>query len=181
MGIYTHVTETAPAKKKRKKPISTTAMALAECRKRGWDADKVEQRLPRCFITRDLFGCIDIVALGEGTIIGLQVTGGQAGNHAARRAKAIAEPRLRRWLAAGGRFEVWSYALRGAKGKRKLYTLREDPVTLADLPAVGLSRQEMEEVEGPLPGSPPGTPPAEPRSCPPPRSPTPPAPDAWAL
>ena len=133
----------APAKPKRKKPISTTRMALEECRRRGWEADKVEQRLPRCFITRDLFNCIDIVALGEGTIIGLQVTGGQSGNHAARRAKAIAEPRLRKWLEAGGRFEVWSFALRGARGARKIYQLREDPVTLADLPAVGLSRQEM--------------------------------------
>lgn len=121
-------------KKKCKKPIPATALALAEMRRRGWDAEKVEQRLPHCFITRDLFNVIDIVALGEGTIIGVQVTGGDGGNHAARRAKAIAEPRLRRWLEYGGRFEVWSYALRGARGERKLRTLREDPVTLADLP-----------------------------------------------
>jgi hypothetical protein len=95
-------------KKKRKKAIPVTSMALAECRARGWDADKVEQRIPHCFVTRDLFGCIDIVAMTGITFLGIQVTSGSGGNHAARRAKAIAEPRLRRWLELGGRFEVWS-------------------------------------------------------------------------
>lgn len=118
-------------KPKRKKPFAATAHALAECRKRGWDADKVEQRLPRCFITRDLFGCIDILAMTENTFLGLQVTAGD--NHAARKAKAMAEPRLRRWLQLGGRFAIWSYDKRGGAGTRQVRVLREEEITLQDL------------------------------------------------
>lgn len=124
------MTEAAP-KKKRKKPFAATAHALAECRKRGWDADKVEQRLPRCFITKDLFGCIDVLAMTESTLLGIQVTAGE--HHASRRTKAMAEPRLRRWLQLGGRFAIWSYDKRGAAGARKLYQLREEEITLQDL------------------------------------------------
>lgn len=51
------------AKKKRKKPFSPTARALKECRSRGWIAQVVEQTIPHVFIKRDLFGCIDIVAI----------------------------------------------------------------------------------------------------------------------
>ena len=40
----------------------------------------------------------------------------------------MAEPRLRGWLAAGGLFEVWSWALRGPRGKMKHWTLRREPV-----------------------------------------------------
>jgi hypothetical protein len=111
-------------KRARRKPVSTTAMALKECRKRGWVGDKVEQRV-RSFITRDLFGCIDIVAMTpEGRIVGLQVTGGQGGQHAARRAKILAEPRMAQWVACGAGLELWSYAKRGAAGARKLWVLR---------------------------------------------------------
>ena len=131
-------------KKKRKKPFAATAHALAECRKRGWDADKVEQRLPRCFITKDLFGCIDILAMTESTFLGLQVTAGD--NHAARKAKAMAEPRLRRWLQLGGRFAIWSYDKRGAAGARKLYQLREEEITLQDLWSAA---EPLEAGEGP--------------------------------
>jgi hypothetical protein len=113
---------------------SPTSRALRDLRQLGFIADKVEQRLPKCFITRDLFGCIDIVAVREGVgILGVQATSNNGGNHSARRIKAIAEPRLRNWLLAGGRFEIWSYAKQGARGERKIWTLRRDPVTLDDL------------------------------------------------
>jgi hypothetical protein len=103
---------------------SPTQRTLAECRKRGWPAQVVEQTIPRTFIKRDLFGCIDIVAIARDTsrIVGIQVTSGT--NHAARMAKARAEPRVQAWVAAGGVFEVWSWAKRGARGKRKAWTLR---------------------------------------------------------
>lgn len=143
--------------------MSPTARALAECRKRGWVAQVVEQTIPRTFIKRDLFGVIDIIAVKPtkeqigglccvykrpygalpgaftcpecgllntripGEIIGIQATSGT--NHAARIAKAKAEPRLRHWVDAGGRFEIWSWAKRGARGKRKTWTLRTEEVT----------------------------------------------------
>jgi hypothetical protein len=54
-------------------------------------------------------------------------------NHAARRVKAAAVPALRDWLCAGGRFEIWSWRLKGAAGKRKMYELRREELTLDDL------------------------------------------------
>jgi hypothetical protein len=107
--------------------ISPNARALAECRRRGWPAQTVEQRIPHTFITRDLFGVIDIVALAGPRIIGIQVTSGS--NHAARIAKIAAEPRARAWCEAGGKIEVWSWSKRGAKGKRKVWTMREQEWT----------------------------------------------------
>jgi hypothetical protein len=122
--------------------VSPTARALRECKRRGWVAQTVEQTIPRTFIKRDFLGVIDIIAIvpseaptgvfgvelvEPGTIIGIQVTSGS--NHAARIAKAKAEPRLTAWLNAGARFVVWSWAKQGGRGKRKQWRLREEAVT----------------------------------------------------
>lgn len=117
-------------KKKRKKTTSPTARTLAECRKRGWHAQVVERRIPKSFVTLDLFGCIDIIAITDNGILAIQATSGS--NHASRMTKSFEEPRLRAWLGAGGRFEVWSWAQQGASGTRKLWTLRVEPIVMAD-------------------------------------------------
>lgn len=138
-GTMTAETTTEPApKKKRKKGISPTQRALAECRKRGWIAQVVERWNPHAHIRQDLFGVIDIVAIvppdtdGEhgynvpGFILGIQACSGSGGDHAARRAKIAAEPRATEWKRAGGKLAVWSFAQRGAAGTRKQWTLREE-------------------------------------------------------
>jgi hypothetical protein len=107
----------------------------------------------------DLFGCIDLVAAAPpltlcacqptcpGTrcrnagIWGIQACAGSS--HAARRTKSLAEPRLQAWLQAGGRFAIWSWAQRrtnavlkdGRRSRRKVWTLREEELTVADIPA----------------------------------------------
>ena len=106
---------------------SPTQRTLAECRKRGWTVDIVERRVWRK--TRDFLGCIDLIAITpQGQTIGIQATSGA--NHGARVSKCKAEPRVVPWLAAGNLVEVWSWAKRGARGKRKLWTLRTEAVTL---------------------------------------------------
>jgi hypothetical protein len=104
--------------------MSPTARTLRECRKRGYEAQVVEKF--NSFTKRriDLFGCIDVVACTPEGILGIQATSGA--NHAARMTKAKAEPKLGRWLKAGGQFAVWSFAKQGGRGKRKLWTLREE-------------------------------------------------------
>ena len=128
--------------------MSPTQRALAECKKRGYEAQVVERFNTYTKRRHDLFGCIDIVAvqpapppaltmdtdegrieLGPpGRIIGIQVTSGT--NHAARIAKIKAEPRMAAWAKAGGLVWVWSFAKRGARGKAKRWTLRESEVVL---------------------------------------------------
>lgn len=105
---------------------SPTSKTLAECKKRGWTAGIVERRLTR-FVMQDFLGCIDIIAITPGGIVGIQATSGS--NHAARVSKSRAEPRLAAWLGAGCTFAVWSWAKRGPRGKRKLWALREESVS----------------------------------------------------
>lgn len=110
---------------------SPTSRSLEYCRKKlGWHVQVVERWNQWARRRIDLFGCIDIVAISGDRIIGIQATCGEGGNHAARRAKALAEPRLRAWLAAGAGFEVWSWRKAGPAGKRKLWTLRREPIEL---------------------------------------------------
>jgi hypothetical protein len=116
----------AVSKPKKPKPKSPTARSLEECRKRGWHAGVVEQTIPHTFIKRDLFGIIDIVAITPDGIVGIQATSGT--NHAARIAKAQAEPRLSAWLGARATFVVWSWRKGGAKGTRKVWQLREEHI-----------------------------------------------------
>lgn len=124
-----------PTKRRRKKGKSPTARTLAECRRRGWIAQVVEQTIPRVFIKRDLFGCIDIIAITPQGILGIQAAAGSrtdgrgGGDHATHRTKILAEPRIGAWLRAGVRFELWSWAKRGDRGKRKTWVLREEAFT----------------------------------------------------
>ena len=126
--------------------MTPTQRTLAECKRRGWIAQVVEKWNPHARVRQDLFGCIDIVACVpvsypskkhplEGIdvfipteqpsyILGIQACAGSS--HAARKTKALAEPRLRAWLGAGARFEVWSWSKRGPRGKRKTWQLREE-------------------------------------------------------
>lgn len=122
--------EAAPTKK-RKKPTPFTARALAECRKRGWTAGVVERRIPfpkPQGTTIDLFGVIDVVAIADGRIVGIQVTSGS--NHDSRKDKILAEPRAREWVERGrGHLELWSFAKRGGRHVRKLWSLRVEAFT----------------------------------------------------
>ncbi len=113
---------------------SPTQRTLAHLRKRGHDAAIVEKWNPHAKVRQDLFGCIDLLVMDSlPGALGIQACAGAS--HAARRTKALAEPRLKRWLERGERFEVWSWSKRGPRGKRKLWQLRRDEVTLADLEA----------------------------------------------
>lgn len=124
--------------------MTPTQRALKDLRELGYTAQVVEKRVPYKNITQDLFGCIDIVAMRRGTvktalgwattpssgIVGIQVCAGAS--HAVRREKILDEPRARLWLQCGGSVEIWSYAKRGARGKRKTWQLRRESITLAD-------------------------------------------------
>lgn len=104
-----------------------TQRALADARGIGFTCQVVERWNPYARVRVDLFGCIDIIAVREGVgILGIQACAGAS--HAARMAKAREQPGLAAWLAAGGRFEVWSYAKRGERGKRKTWTLRREEI-----------------------------------------------------
>lgn len=114
--------------------MSPTQRTLALARELGFDAQVVEKWNPHARIRQDLFGIIDIIAIhAELGIIGIQATSGS--NHSARVAKALAEPRLAKWLAAGGRFEIWSWAKRGPRGGRKTWQVRRQEIRKGEVTA----------------------------------------------
>jgi hypothetical protein len=114
--------------------MSPTKRTLDAAREMGMTVQVVERF---CHFSKrriDLLGCIDLVAVKPGIgIIGIQACAGSS--HAARRTKALAEPRLREWLESGGRFEVWSWAKQGPRGKVKRWTLRREEIKLDQLAA----------------------------------------------
>lgn len=110
---------------------SPTQRTLAHARDLGFLAQVVERFNPHARVRVDLFGVIDIVAVHDGCgVLGIQACAG--GSHAARRTKAMETDGLKRWLSAGGRFELWSWSKRGERGKRKLWTLRREELVLRD-------------------------------------------------
>lgn len=106
--------------------MSPTARSLAQLREWGCEAQVVERYNRFAKRRIDLFGVIDIVALYPTNIVGIQACAGSS--HAARMSKIRSEPRVAMWLAAGGRLQVWSWSKRGARGKRKKWTLRVEEV-----------------------------------------------------
>jgi hypothetical protein len=112
---------------------SPTARTLERADALGFTAQNVEKWIPHTRRRLDLFGCIDIVAVHPRCgIIGIQAT--SASNHAARRTKSAAEPRLRRWLKAGGRFEIWSWKKCKQRGPdNKFWQLRREELFEGDL------------------------------------------------
>lgn len=120
--------------------MSPTARSLEHARAMGFTAQVVERFNKYSNKRIDLFGIIDLVCCKPGVgILGVQATSGS--NHAARRTKSLAEPRLAEWLNSGGRYEIWSFAMRvrrkkdGTKSKVKRYELRREEITAADLAA----------------------------------------------
>ncbi len=117
--------------KRKRSSVSPTRRTLAECRKRGYVVQVVERWNQHARVRQDLFGVIDLVALANGAILGIQACAGAS--HSARRDKIVAEPRAKQWVEAGGRLELWSWSKRGERGKRKLWALRVEAFTSADL------------------------------------------------
>lgn len=112
--------------------MSPTERTRAELKKLGFTSGIVERWNPHAHVRQDLFGCIDLVAMREDCgIIGIQATSGD--NHSHRKAKAVTEPRLKTWLLCGGRFEIWSWSKKGARGKRKLWELRREELFAHDV------------------------------------------------
>jgi len=86
-----------------------TGRTLVALRQSNHVAQVVEQVIPYTQFKRDLFSCIDIIAIrrGEPGIIGIQATTRE--NIAHRIAKARSSPDLAEWLKAGGTFWVWGW------------------------------------------------------------------------
>jgi hypothetical protein len=109
---------------------SPTSRSLNLLKKEGWTPQVVEKWLPYNKVRVDLFGVIDILAIRIGRILGVQTT--SSSNVSARVVKSLAEPKLKLFLQAGGRFEVHGWSKKGKHGKRKTWQVRKVVITLKD-------------------------------------------------
>lgn len=114
------------------KRTSPTQRTLAELRKCGATVAIVERWNSFAKIRQDLFGFIDVLALLGPNIIGVQATTGS--NHAARKAKILAEPRALAFVRAGGIIELHSWSETGPRGKKKTWTVRKEDIVELDFP-----------------------------------------------
>lgn len=111
---------------------SPTARTLTWLRKQGLKAGVVEKWIPQTKQRLDLFGFIDIVAIGKVSdgCIGVQAT--SASHVAARRTKILSLDLAHDWLKAKNRIWVVGWSKMGKVGKRKLWTPSVSDITLED-------------------------------------------------
>lgn len=109
-----------------------TTRTLAHLRKIGYTAGVTEKWNMHARVRQDLFGFVDLVYLADSAIVAVQTTSGS--NHAARRTKILGIDAARKWLASGGRIEVWSWRAKKIKrgGVAVKYEPRIEPITLED-------------------------------------------------
>jgi hypothetical protein len=89
--------------------LSPTQRTLAALKDDGWECAVVEKWIPRARVRKDLFGVIDIIAIGGARgILGVQSTGQDYAGHYKKMMTEKAQECLR-WLQSGGGLELWSW------------------------------------------------------------------------
>lgn len=130
---------TEPLKKKRKKPHSNVQESMAHLRKLGYRPWVVEKWNPHAKIRQDMYGGIDIVAIRFGETCGVQAC--RNADLAEHRTKLLEEPRMREWIEAGNRLLLHGWAMKGAKGARKLWEVREQELRTGDFDAADAAKE----------------------------------------
>ncbi len=98
--------------------MTPTQRSLAHLKDAGYRAAVVEKWNPHARIRQDLFGCIDILAVGNGETIAVQTT---SGSNVAARVKKIAENEALPDIRAAG-WKIFVHGWRKAANGR--WTLR---------------------------------------------------------
>jgi carbonic anhydrase len=97
--------------------VTPTARSLAHLRAQGYLAEVVERWIPGCNIRKDLFGFIDILAVRDNEVLGVQAT--SRDNVSARVAKIAEHENIAAVRKANIRLEVHGWG-RMASGKVEL-------------------------------------------------------------
>ncbi len=96
----------------------------------GYFVAVTERWNPYAKIRQDMGGFADLVAWGPGPILAVQATSSANVSH--RKAKILSLPQALTWLQAGGRLQIHGWGKQGARGKRKVWTLRVEELRLED-------------------------------------------------
>jgi len=108
---------------------SPTQRSLKLLRQQGYVCAITEHWNAHAKLRQDLFGFVDVLAIGE-KMLAIQTTSGS--NVSKRVAKIKSIVAARAWLECGHKIYVHGWAKQGPRGKRKTWTCREVEITLAD-------------------------------------------------
>ena len=104
---------------------SPTQRTLNLLRDYGLRADVCEKWIPQARKRKDLFGILDLVAIGtldrQPVTLGVQATSGS--NHSARISKLIEAESSAEWIAAGNRLQVISWTKKGNRWQPRITEL----------------------------------------------------------
>ena len=98
--------------------VNHNARVLRELRAAGYTAEVVERWDSFGHVRKDLFGVIDVLAVGNGHTLAVQVT--SRGNMASRRRKVRECEAFSRMLGAGWIIQVWGYDKPGHRWRVKV-------------------------------------------------------------
>ena len=109
----------------KKKLANLNSRVLKKLREEGWTAESVDRWDSFTRRSYDLFGCIDVLAVGAKGTLAVQVT--SRANMSARRKKILEAEAYPAMVAAGWTLEVWGYNQPG--GPRTKYQLKIERLT----------------------------------------------------
>ena len=113
--------------------VSSAQRTLQKLKSDGITCWKVEQPWnPHTKVRRDVFNFIDIIALRDRVIVGIQAC--SMSSRQAHRRKILANPMALEWLRCRGTIELWSWRplLMKRGGKRKTWEVKVDYITDQD-------------------------------------------------
>lgn len=130
-----------------------------ELRRLGYDTDITEMPYnPWTKRRKDLYSFADLVGIREDVsgVVAIQACGEDAASHVTKildgytdHSGKVIGPNMHLpiWLKARNRFFIWSWCLRGAKGKKKLYRLREIEFILKDGEVIAQENPHVQETQ----------------------------------
>ena len=111
---------------------SAVELSLRLLRDQGYTVESVEKWIQAIQIRKDLYGFIDLMAMGNGHILAVQVCGDTKGSSStsdyAKHVNKLKEPRIQealtKWLVNGGAFSMHTWSVTKC-GSMKAYNLKE--------------------------------------------------------
>jgi hypothetical protein len=114
------MTDAVDKPKRKSKGPTASARCVEECRKRGWFAvDVIERVVPHTFIRKDWCGFGDILVVDgkPGSLIIQATTAGARSAHV-RKILDDCAPAVEAWLAADNRLQIWTWEKRRQPGTK---------------------------------------------------------------
>lgn len=97
--------------------MSLLQKVTAKLRENGWTYQIVQHKIARSFISKDLFGVFDILAMKRSVLIGIQVAG--LPDQKAHHKKMGSSRELKQWLATGNKAVMVALGKRVLCGKKQ--------------------------------------------------------------